>query len=385
MGLSSLLPRSRFRVQLTHASTEKQPRIGTGSFSEYVQERCPTLADPNKAFYFPPWYMAHGDMQTIYLYTQHFKPAGCPVEYERQVFEFADGGMAAADWAFPRQSIAPDAPLIILIPGVAGTSYDYYARSFIHSIIQEGCEYQVVVVQSRGCNGVCLETPKAFHGGMTSDLREFVDYVSKTMPNAPLFGLGFSLGANILTKYIGEEGGNCKFLAAASVCNPYDIDKTTEILCTPTLKNRYLYAAEMTRSLVTLFEDNKKVIMAGNEELDADLIMASRSINEFNEAYTIKVFGYSSAKELNVSGSCVHHLKNVTIPMLFINALDDPMCCRETIPYDEIESNPNLIMACTRYGGHLAFFKGTMLSPWLPQQLSQFSRAMIEWNQAAHR
>ncbi|KAJ1908014.1 hypothetical protein LPJ81_000388, partial [Coemansia sp. IMI 209127] len=295
------------------------------AFSEYIMEKCPTLADPSKAFYFPPWYMPNGDMQTIYLYTQHFKPAGCPVEYERQIFEFADGGVAAADWAFPRQSVAPDAPLIILVPGVAGTSYDYYVRSFIHGIIQEGCQYQVVVLQSRGCNGVCLETPKAFHGGMTSDLREFVGHVSATMPKAPLFGLGFSLGANILTKYIGEEGSNCRFIAAASVCNPFDIDKTTERMCMPTLKNRYLYAAEMTRSLVALFEDNRKVIMAGNAELDPDLIMASHNINDFNEAYTIKVFGYSSTKELNKNGSCVQHLKNVKIPMLFINALDDPM------------------------------------------------------------
>ncbi|KAJ2761005.1 hypothetical protein H4S06_001436 [Coemansia sp. BCRC 34490] len=381
MGLLSLLPRSRFRVRLTHAATEKQPQIDKRAFSEYIREKCPTLADPDKAFYFPSWLLPHGDMQTIYLYTQHYKLAGCPVDYERQIFEFSDGGKAAMDWAFPRKSVAPDAPLIILIPGIAGTSFDYYARSFIHSIMQDNCACQVVVVHSRGCNGVDLKTPKAFHGGMTSDLREFVKYVSKETPNAPLFGLGFSLGANILTKYIGEESSSCKFFAAASVCNPYDIDKTVEEMCRPTLKNRYLYAAALTRSLVSLFADNEKVIMAGNADLDPARIMESRNINEFNEAYTAKVFGYSSVKELNSSGSCVHRIKDIRIPMLFLNALDDPMCCQETVPYNEIENNPNLILAYTRYGGHLAFFEGMMLSAWLPRQLSSFVRAMVESQQ----
>ncbi|KAJ2843386.1 hypothetical protein GGI22_007223 [Coemansia erecta] len=141
----------------------------------------------------------------------------------------------------------------------------------------------------------------------------------------------------------------------------------------------------MTRSLVALFEDNRKVIMAGNAELDPERIMASHNINDFNEAYTIKVFGYRSTKELNKDGSCVQHLKNVKIPMLFINALDDPMCSHETIPYSEIEGNPNLMLACTRYGGHLAFFEGTMLAPWLPRQLSQFVRAMMELKQTICR
>ncbi|KAI9502848.1 hypothetical protein GGI25_002625 [Coemansia spiralis] len=382
MGVSTLLPRSRFRVQLTHASTEKQPHKDGKPFSEYLKEKCPRLADPEKAFYFPPWYMPNGDMQTIYLYTQHYKPAGCPIDYERQIFEFSDGGKAAADWALPRRSAAPDAPLIILVPGIAGTSYDYYARSFIHCVNQQSLGYQVVVLQSRGCNGVSLVTPKAFHGGMTSDLREFVEHIAETMPGIPLIGLGFSLGANILAKYIGEEGDGCRFIAAASVCNPYDIDMTVSSMCMPSLKNRYLYAAALTRSLVSLFTNNQKIIMAGGVELDASRITASRNINEFNEEYTIKVFGVSSVKELNRSGSCTLFLKHIQIPMLFINALDDPMCYRETIPYGEFESNPNLIHASTRYGGHLAFFEGTYLSPWLPNQLAQFIQAMVEWNQA---
>ncbi|KAJ2752912.1 medium-chain fatty acid ethyl ester synthase/esterase 2 [Coemansia aciculifera] len=379
MLYTALLPKWWFKVQLTHAPSEKQPQRSGRALGEQLRTMCPTLADPTKAYYIPSWVMPGGDMQTIYLYTQHFKPAGCPVSYEREIFEFSDGGKAAIDWAQPRQDALPGSPLIILVPGIAGGSHDYYARSFIHRISQQPYGYQVVVLHSRGCNGVDLHTPKAFHAGMTEDLREFVKHLAENRPKSPLIGIGFSLGANILTKYVGEEGASCRLVAAASVCNPFDIDTTVRAMCVPTIKNRFLYAAALTRSLISVFTSNQKVILAGEVALDAKRIVSARNINEFNEEYTIKVFGYQSAKELNVGGSCIHYLKDIQVPMLFINALDDPMCYRRTIPFDDIAKNPNLVLACTRYGGHLAYFEGTSVTPWLPGQLASFVQAMLKW------
>ncbi|KAJ1886311.1 hypothetical protein LPJ66_009695, partial [Kickxella alabastrina] len=196
MVYTAVLPKSWFKVQLTHAPSEKQPQRGGRTLLEQLKYTCPTIADPSKAYYVPPWTIHNGDLQTIYLYTQHFKPAGCPVEFEREIFKFSDGGRAAVDWALPRLDTHPDSPLMVLIPGIAGSSYDYYIRSFITCIAQQSYGYQVVVLHSRGCNGVDLATPKAFHGGMTEDLREFMDYIGRTRPNAPLVGIGFSLGAN---------------------------------------------------------------------------------------------------------------------------------------------------------------------------------------------
>ncbi|KAJ2484389.1 hypothetical protein EV174_002470 [Coemansia sp. RSA 2320] len=379
MVYTMLLPKSWFRVQLTHAPPEKQPRRGGVTFGEQLKAKCPTIADPAKAYYVPSWMMPSGDMQTIYLYTQHFKPAGCPMTYEREILQFSDGGKAAVDWALPRQDAAPGSPLIVLVPGITGGSYDYYARSLISRISQEPFGYQVVVLHSRGCNGVDLITPKSFHAGMTEDLREFVVHLAKRRPDSPLVGVGFSLGANILTKYIGEEGASCRFVAAVSVGNPFDIETITSAMCAPTMRNRYLYAAALTRSLIAFFISNKGVIMGGEVAFDAEKIMSSRNLKEFNEEYTTKAFGYTSITALNESSSSVRYLKDIQVPMLFINALNDPMCCRRTVPFDEIASNPNLMLACTRYGGHLAYFEGTGVKPWLPEQLSQFVKAMLEW------
>ncbi|KAJ1671503.1 hypothetical protein GGF44_001154 [Coemansia sp. RSA 1694] len=323
--------------------------------------------------------MSSGHLQTLYLSTRQSKPAGCPVNYKREIFKFADGGKAAIDWSLPPQGVSPKDPLIVLISGIGGGSYNYYVRSFAHLIGLPPYGYQVAVLHGRGCNGVKLATPKSFHSGMTEDLREFMKYLAQIKPDTPAVGVGFSLGANILTKYVGEEGDKCPFVAAISVCNPFDIDATLHSMSQPSFKNRYLYAAALTRKLIKGFEENKDVIIAGQPELDPAQIVASRTMNEFNESYAARAFGYNSAKELNVSGSSVNYLKDIRIPTLFINALNDPICERSTIPHELIAKNPHLLLACTKYGGHLAYFKGLGLKPWLPEQLAQFVQAMVEW------
>lgn len=47
--------------------------------------------------------------------------------------------------------------------------------------------------------------------------------VQKRYPSSELLAAGWSLGANILVRYLGEEGPNCIISAAASLCNPLDL------------------------------------------------------------------------------------------------------------------------------------------------------------------
>ncbi|KAJ2893835.1 hypothetical protein GGI21_005373, partial [Coemansia aciculifera] len=264
---------------------------------QQVKDKCPTLADPTRAFYVPSPLMSNGHLQTIHLSTRHYKTAGCPVSYKREVFTFADGGKAAIDWSLPCEGVSPSDPLIVIISGIGGGSHNYFVRSFAHFIGEQQPAfggYQVCVLHSRGCNGVNLVTPKSFHSGMTEDLREFVNYLTKVKPNKPTVGVGFSLGANILCKYMGEEGEKCPFIAAISVGNPFDIDATMNAMSKPSFKNRYLYAAKLTKKLVNGFDNNKDVIMSGSSHIDLDpaQIVGSRTLNEFNELYAAKAFGY---------------------------------------------------------------------------------------------
>jgi hypothetical protein len=62
--------------------------------------------------------------------------------------------------------------------------------------------------------------------------------------------------------------------------------------------------------------------------------------------------------------SCAPYVTLVRAPLLAMSALDDPICTRETIPWDECRLNPNVVLATAARGGHLAVYEG-----WLPTRL----------------
>lgn len=86
----------------------------------------------------------------------------------------------------------------------------------------------LVVFNYRGNADAPLTTPKSYNGAETEDLREVVNHIKNTYSNSTLFSIGYSLGSNILTKYIGEEGDNCKIDAAVSISNPFNFNKSTQ-------------------------------------------------------------------------------------------------------------------------------------------------------------
>jgi predicted alpha/beta-fold hydrolase len=67
--------------------------------------------------------------------------------------------------------------------------------------------------------GVPVTSPKLYTAGSTDDLRQALMYISYSYPHAPLLGLGFSIGANKLTRYLAEEGENSRLLSACILSN----------------------------------------------------------------------------------------------------------------------------------------------------------------------
>jgi uncharacterized protein len=132
----------------------------------------------------------------------------------------------------------------VIAHGLTGGSHESYVRAILapacSPVNQGGLGYRGVVVNSRGCMhtsypiqlplinqlqgaGVPITSPQLYSAGHTDDLRSALMYIAKLYPNAPLLGVGFSLGANILTRYIAEEGEHSRLasgcaLACVSLC-----------------------------------------------------------------------------------------------------------------------------------------------------------------------
>jgi len=73
-----------------------------------------------------------------------------------------------------------------------------------------GLGYRAAVINFRGCAGVPLTSPRLYSAACTDDLACGALYISSLFPKAKLIGVGFSLGANVVTRYLGEEGVNSR-------------------------------------------------------------------------------------------------------------------------------------------------------------------------------
>jgi len=141
--------------------------------------------------------------------------------YDRELLAAPDGGTVVLDWPVEQVRAAeagatdPAAPLVILWPGLTGGSHDTYVQWCVRELWRAG--FRSVVFNSRGTSDGPVTSPQFYSASFTCDSRLVVDHVAARFPDATLVGCGWSLGANILLNFLGEEGERAKLTAAVSL------------------------------------------------------------------------------------------------------------------------------------------------------------------------
>ncbi|KAE9245816.1 hypothetical protein PF002_g7065 [Phytophthora fragariae] len=347
------------RPKLVYKSTSKNERL---------LANCAHLV--KKKFY-PLWYLFNGHLQTLQLsWANEMKPTSA-IDYERQLLDMPDGGVVSLDWALLpstvrdakaslEERVDSSKKTVLVLPGLTGGSGEHYIRSAVERLNALG--WQCVVLNSRGCQDTPLRTPHLFCIAYTDDLRYVARYLTDKYDFADeaFVGLGFSMGSNVLVKYLGEDGEQARLTAAISVGNPFNMPKCSENMEGP-LFNRLTYSRVLSAGLRDLFfnRSNAHEVFRDYPGIDLEALKKVKKVSEFDELSTIKHFNYKSVDEFYQDGSCVTRLPKVSVPLLCLNAEDDPISVATSLPTkDEIEANENVILCTTKKGGHLAFYEG---------------------------
>lgn len=122
------------------------------------------------------------------------------VSFDREILHLKDGGNLALDWVV--DSNQPN-EILIIFPGITGTCWDIYIISTIKKLEKQGMK--CVIANHRGAPGTKLSTPWLYSMGSSEDIWEVIDHLFQKFPFSTFSVLGFSLGANLLTKYLGES------------------------------------------------------------------------------------------------------------------------------------------------------------------------------------
>ncbi|KAG9297870.1 hypothetical protein G9A89_000209 [Geosiphon pyriformis] len=344
--------------------------------SDYIKETCPSLVGPLAKFY-PTVWLANGHLQTAYAAYAKFLNY-YPVKYERHFIPTPDGGQFTLDWTPPIfEKPFDDTPTLVILHGLTGGSHESYIRSLLDILTRPPHNYRGVVFNFRGCADSELLSPQMYCAGYTDDLRVALRYIEKCIPNAKLMGAGFSLGANILVKYLGEEGTKTPLIGAISVGNPFDL-LGTNLAMERSLVGRKIYSTSLALNLKNSFAKHLKILKR-HPKLDPPFILSARSIREFDDRCTRLVFGYDTVNDYYRDASSSRFVTRVRVPLLCLQARDDPVSVRECIPYDECRFNPSVILATTSHGGHLGWFTGFWRpTRWCIKPLTEFCVAMFE-------
>ncbi|KAJ7002114.1 embryogenesis-associated protein EMB8 isoform X2 [Populus alba x Populus x berolinensis] len=282
-----------------------------------------------------PW-LSSPHLQTAFLSLVEKSPH---VTYKRRMFYATDGGTIALDWLMSSDvkgaSCTNDAtrendktPILIVIPGLTSDSGSAYVKHLVDKMAKHG--WNVVVSNHRGLGGISITSDCFYNAGWTEDVRKVIDHIHCQYPEAPLYAVGTSIGANILVKYLGEDG-----LSA--------------------LLGTFWHESILSRLT------------------DWDGVKKSRSVRDFDN-YATRILGkFETVDAYYRRSSCVNFVGNVSVPLLCISAMDDPVCTREAIPWDECRANENIILAVTQHGGHLAYYEGISAdSMWWVRAVDEF-------------
>ncbi|KAH7318490.1 Alpha/Beta hydrolase protein [Stachybotrys elegans] len=332
----------------------------------------------------------NGHLQTMWTAT---KPEGPKVYYRRKLFQSEHKeykGTFSVDFVVePHDETHPDLgrrtvyytdeeeaafgssdsrPMLVIMHGLSGGSHEVYLRHAIEPLIKAG-NWEICVVNSRGCARTKITSGILYNARATWDYRQIVKWLRETYPNRPLFGLGFSLGANILTNYCGEEGSNCQLKAAIICSNPFNLDVSNKML-QKSFIGREVYLRVMGHALKELAREHKKELQMWSK-LDLDAIEKATYLHEFDRLVQCPSWGYPTEDAYYRDASSSDSVMAIRIPFVALHATDDPIAVNEAVPYHEFRQNPNTVLITTSLGGHLCWFE-TGGSRWHSRPIFNF-------------
>lgn len=321
--------------------------------------------------YTAPKWLPGGHAQTIYAAT--WAPRA-KVNYWRERWTTPDHDFIELDWVDnPAHELAlgqaDDTPLIVLFHGLEGSSGSHYAQAFMHAV--DANAGRGVVVHFRGCGGEINRLPRAYHSGDSTEM-DWILRRFRATRSGPIFVIGVSVGANVLLKWLGEQGDAARdvITRAAAISAPFDLGACADQLARGfnTVYTRHFLKSMKAKTLVKM--RNYQALC------DVKRLNAARTLREFDDVVTAPLHGFRGVDDYYTRASCGQYLPGITLTTLIINALNDPFLPRHVLPARE--SLPARVeLELPQAGGHVGFVSGRFPGniDWLTQRVLHFFAA----------
>ncbi len=311
----------------------------------------------------PAWWLRGPHAQTIWA-ALHRAPQPVPLTPER--LELPDGDFIDLGW-----TPEPGAALVVVLHGLEGSAHSAYALATLAAVRRHG--WQGVVMHFRGCSGQPNRLPRSYHSGETGDLAFLIETLRARHPGVPLSAVGYSLGGNVLLKYLGERGDTAGLAGAVAVSVPFDLDKAARRLERGFSRlYQWFLVAKLRAKTAHKFSTMQSPI-------DLTGLQTLRSFRAFDGAVTAPLHGFDSAEDYYARSSSRQYLRAITVPTLILHAEDDPFMTPDAIPGED-ELAPSIELDLQARGGHVGFVSGRVPGRpryWLDERIPAFLKTVL--------
>lgn len=310
-----------------------------------------------------PWWQPGGHVQTIWA-ALYAKVGVFPV-WRRERWDTPDGDFIDID--FSSHPAGTNAPTLVLFHGLEGSSSSHYAKALAQVCAQRG--WHLAVPHFRGCSGEPNRLLRAYHSGDADE----VDWILRRLQqgaSGELLAMGVSLGGNALARWAGLQQQAAAELVkgAAVICAPLDLVAGGVNLGQGL--NRWIYTPVFMRTLLP------KALAKWQQApglFDRQRLQRARTLHDFDDVFTAPVHGFRDADDYWRRASAKPLLKQVAVPLLLLNARNDPFVPAHSLPRpDEVSATVQLWQP--PHGGHVGFASGA----W-PAHVQAMPLAVTEW------
>jgi len=308
----------------------------------------------------PAWWLRSPHLQT--LWPVFFKKRHCLDLVDEQL-ELDDGDFLDLCW-----SKKTSGKIVLVLHGLEGAIDSHYANSVVYQLEQSG--YRPVFMHFRGCSGRRNRLARAYHSGDTGDLSFVANHIYRKVGEHPYAAIAYSLGANVLLKWLGETGNENPLTKAVAVSVPFRLQDAAKRLEKGVSK---IYREHLLKSLRKTYVDKFQEI---ESPLDID-VKQLKSFWDYDDKVTAPLHGFDGAQDYYDTCSCRQFLKNITTQTRIIHSSDDPFMFDDTFPsHDELSTSIDFLL--TQRGGHVGFISsGPLLSTysWCDRKIIAFLEA----------
>ncbi len=261
-------------------------------------------------------------------------------------------------------------PIVIILHGLEGSADSQYVKGMFRKLQALG--WRGVLVHYRSCSHASDQLSPGCHAGYTADLNYLYQQLTERYPATPIAVVGYSLGANVMLKWLGEQGRVADLFAAVAVSVPFRLSRVADTI----QASAWLYQRMFMYYLRRSFDG---VVLQQMVGLSKQAFYNINTFRDFDNLITARLHGFQDAEDYYSKASCYPYLKQIANPTLIIHAIDDPLITPDIVPAIE-DLSDSVTIELSQYGGHVGFIRASnflKLDYWLESRIIRYLKDIL--------